>query len=204
LNPTAPILRCKYSDINPKELLNIGAFDLSRALVVDPMFLDENQEHQHDSTVTSVAFKYNIDVNTELLYSWIERLVADMGPTLYRYKGVISVKGKDEKFVFQGVGAFCEGVFGELWKDHEQRESRFVFIGKNLDTELLTSGFEACLVTKDLRFNVGDTVLANCEDEFIQGKVVKQWDDGNAYLVELDDGDEVWAPVDIDHYIRAI
>ena len=31
------------------------------------------------------------------------------------------------------------------WKDGEIRESRLVFIGRNLDEEILKTGFEACL-----------------------------------------------------------
>lgn len=41
----------------------------------------------------------------------------------YRYKGVMSVKGMHEKFVFQGVGMLFSGGFtGARWKRHESRE----------------------------------------------------------------------------------
>ena len=96
---------------------------------------------------------------------------------------------------------FCStGDFQGKWKKNEVRESRFVFIGKNLDIEFLKAGFEACRAGP-LRFPVGTVVEANC-GKFTRGKILKQWDDGNAYRVKLDDGTEVWAPVDVDGYVR--
>ncbi len=203
LNPTAQIMRCKFSGIDPKELLNVNAFELSRVLEFDPEFLDDNQEHQHDSSVTSVACKVEGEMNIEMLNNWIERLITEDGANLYRYKGIIAVKGKNEKFIFQGVGMLFTGTFEGKWKKEEKRESCFVFIGKNLDTEFLKCGFDACLVTKDLRFKVGDAVMANC-GSFKKGKILKLWDDGNAYRIKLQDGEEVWAPIDIDVYVRAV
>jgi len=100
LNPTASIQRTTYSKINPKDILNVKAFELERVLDFDPEFLDEDQEHQHDSTVSSVAVKIEGEVNINLLQSWIQRLVTDDGANLFRYKGVIAVKGMSKKFVF--------------------------------------------------------------------------------------------------------
>ena len=59
-------------------------------------------------------------------------------------------------------------------------------------------------MTGDLRFKVGDAIKAQTEDGWIQGKVLKHWDEGNAYRVKLQDKDttEVWAPIDEDDYIR--
>ena len=127
--------------------------------------------------------------------------ITEDGANLYRYKGVLAVKGKDEKFVFQGVGMLCNGGFEGTWKANEKRISRFVFIGKNLNKDFLIQGFEACLVTKPLRFEVGTKVEANV-GSFKEGKILKQWDDGNAYRIKLNDGTEVWAPIDIDVYVR--
>ena len=205
LNPTASILRTQQSKLDPKELLNLQAFELKRVLDFDPEFLQENQEHLHDSSVTSVAVKVTGNVNITLLERWIQRLIQEEGANLYRYKGVLAVKGMDEKFVFQGVGMMFNGGFQPmLWKEpEEKRESRFIFIGKHLDHEFLRMGFHACLVGHELRFAIGDEVEANV-GKFVKGKVLKQWDEGNAYRIELHDGSntQVWAPVDIDVYIR--
>ena len=202
LNPTVPILRATHSKISPKELLNIKAFDLDRVLQFDPEFLDPDQEHEHDSTVTSVASKFEGELNVNMMSRWIQRLITEDGANLYRYKGILAVKGKDEKFVFQGVGMLFNGSFEGRWKKNEKRESRFVFIGKDLDGDFLKYGLEACRVTEDLRFSVGDAVEANC-GEFKKGKILKQWDDGNAYRIKLSDGVDVWAPIDVDAYVRA-
>lgn len=207
LNPQAPILRCSFSKISPKELLNLGAFDLKRVLEFEPEFLDDpDAEHEHDSTVKSVSVKVEDEVNIMMLERWIQRLITEDGANLYRYKGVIAVKGKDEKFVFQGVGMMFSGSFEGSWKPNEKRDSRFVFIGKNLDTEFLKYGFEACCVSKTvLRFPVGTVVEANV-GKWTPGTVVKQWDDGNAYRIRLNDGNgtEVWAPVDVNAYVRPL
>jgi len=207
LNPAAPVVRTQQSKISPKELLNIQAFDLDRVLEFEPDFLDEDGEHMHDETVTSVACKVKGDpVNVNLMQRWIQRLVTEDGANLYRYKGVLAVKGMDQKFVFQGVGMIFSGGFDERkWSEpEEERESRFVFIGKNLNHEFLRDGFMACRVSEDLRFKVGDAVEANV-GKFEKGTVVRQWDEGNAYRIELDGADKVnvWAPIDIDAYVRA-
>lgn len=205
LNPTAAIVRATHGDVSPKELLNIGAFELDRVLEFDPGFLDDKQEHQHDSTITSVSTKIPGDVNMEMLQRWLERLISEEGANLYRYKGIIAVKGLDEKFVFQGVGMLFSGTRHGKWKAGEPRESRFVFIGKNLDAPFLKETFESLRVTKELRFAVGDEVEANI-GQFVKGRVIGLWDDGNAYRVRIQDKGgretDVWAPVDVDAYVR--
>ena len=45
----------------------------------------------------------------------------------------------------QGVHSLFEGMPGRPWNEGEKRASRMVFIGRDLDAELLKEGFEACL-----------------------------------------------------------
>jgi len=142
LNPTASIQRCKHSQINPNDILNIGAFELKRVLDFDPEFLKEDAEHEHDSSVSSLGVRCDGDVNYHMLQMWIQRLIVDDGANLYRYKGIIAVKGMENKYLFQGVGMLFTGGFVDAkWKKNETRESRFVFIGKNLDHEFYKNAF---------------------------------------------------------------
>jgi len=206
MNPTCSIKRTQHARISPDELLNIGAFELDRVLDFDPEFLDENQEHQHDKTVSSVSCKFKGNVNHLLLNSWIRRLITEEGANLYRYKGIIAVKGFPDKFVFQGVGMLFTGEFSDQkWTVPEsERESIFVFIGKHLDHDFLRDCFKSCLENSNLRFKVGDEVQCNI-GVFADGVVTRQWDEGNAYRVEIQDAQKtnVWAPIDVDTYIRS-
>lgn len=186
-------------------LLNIGAFDLKRVLDFEPEFLDDpDAEHEHDKRIVSTSSKFEGEVNIAMVERWIQRLIMEDGANLYRYKGLIAVKGKDEKFVFQGVGMMFSGNFQGSWKPDEKRESRFVFIGKDLDVAFLKEGFEACRVVNKLRFEVGSTVEANI-GKWEQGVIIKQWDDGNAYRIQLyADNTHCWAPIDINAYVRPV
>jgi len=206
LNPTTNITRCQYSKVPPNELLNIQAFALDRVLDFEPDFLDEDAEHMHDESVTSVSCKIKGSVNEMMLSRWIQRLIGEEGANLYRYKGILSVKGRAQKFIFQGVGMLFNGDFSQqMWSIPEpERENIFVFIGKNLDHDWLKDCFKACLVDETLRFKVGDKVQCNI-GKFVDGVVLKQWDDGNAYRIEVQDEKKtnVWAPIDVDAYVRS-
>ena len=130
---------------------------------------------------------------------------------LFRYKGVINVVGEDRKFVFQGVHMLFSGDFTEEWTKDEVRDSRFVFIGRNLDKDEITTNFLGCSVDLNLRFEVGTKVLCRRRkgkrkgstlQAYDKGVVIKQWDEGNPYRVRLDKGDlEIWAPDDVDEII---
>ena len=207
LNPTTTIQRTKYSKINPREILNVQAFALNRVLDFDPEFLNEDQEHLHDKSVSSVGVKVKGDVDLDLLRVWISRVIRKDGANLYRYKGIIAVENIEKKFVFQGVGMLFDGDFQGEWKKNEPRESRFCFIGKDLDHQFYKDGFLACTLEKkkNLRFKIGDMVEANI-GKYTLGKVIAIWDEGNAYRIEIQNADKtnVWAPVDIDGYVRAV
>ena len=205
INGFAPIFRTHNSLIDPKELINIGSFDLERTLDMDPEFLDTDAEHEHDQRVTSTSSRFEGELNVNKLENWIGGLMRDKAQDLFRYKGVLAVKGMDEKYVFQGVHMLFGGEFSTdigLWKKDEKRECSFVFIGRDLDHQALESGLLEC-VAEELRFNVGDTVYANI-GEFTEGKILKCWDQGNPYRVEIqnDEKSNVWVPLDVDEYVR--
>tara|TARA_B100000674_G_scaffold50565_1_gene34963 strand:+ start:150 stop:1340 length:1191 start_codon:yes stop_codon:yes gene_type:complete len=205
INNHAPIFRTENSLIDPKELINIGSFDLDRTLEMDPEFLDTDAEHEHDQRVTSTSARFEGDLNVNKLERWIGTLMRDKGEDLFRYKGVLSVKGMDEKFVFQGVHMLFSGDYSKeigLWKEGETRECRFVFIGRDLDHKALQDGLMEC-IAEELRFNVGDTVYANVGD-FTEGKILKCWDQGNPYRVEIQNERKtnVWVPIDSDQFVR--
>ena len=204
INRFAPMYHTENSIIDPANLINIGSFDLEKTLEMDPEFLDTEAEHEHDDRVTSTSSKFEGALNVNKLERWIGELMRDKGEDLFRYKGVLAVKGMDKKFVFQGVHMLFGGGFSSEvapWKEGETRECRFVFIGRDLDHEELQKGLMDCKA-EELRFNVGDTVYANI-GEFTEGRILKCWDEGNPYRVEIQNAERsnVWVPIDNNDYV---
>jgi len=69
------------------------------------------------------------------------------------------VKDEERRLVFQAVHMILEGDFQREWKDGEDRSSRMVFIGRNLDEALLRVGFQACATSALVRFGVSMVTL---------------------------------------------
>lgn len=201
MNKGVEIIETVQSKVAPQRLLNRDAFNLDRVLEMEPDFLEDG-DHMHDETVSSVGFSFDYDLDQALLQKLISMMLQTMGTDLFRYKGVLPIKGMKQKFVFQGVHMLFNGNFSDEWGEDEPRKGRFIFIGKNLDRKSLTESFEACRA-KDLRFKIGDKCYVNI-GSFQPGIVQKHWDEGNAYRVHVESkGYDVWAPEDKDHYIRS-
>ena len=71
-------------------------------------------------------------------------MISRFGIDMLRYKGVLNVKGTDNKVVFQGVQQLMGSDLVEKW-EAGPRESKLVFIGKKLPKEIFLQGLELCL-----------------------------------------------------------
>jgi G3E family GTPase len=145
INPVARLLTSHKADVPMQELLGVQAFELERALSLDPGFLAEEHAHEHDDAVGSVALVEERPMDMEKLGSWISELVSSRGPDLFRMKGIIQLAGKDERYVLQSVHMLVDGDFDRPWKAGERRRSEFVIIGRDLDAEALRASFLACV-----------------------------------------------------------
>lgn len=152
MNAMAKIYRTTDAQVEMDSILGVGAFDLSRALEIDPNFLGEDA-HEHDETVGSVAIAELGVLNFERLNTWIGELLRNQGPDIFRMKGILNIEGENNRFVFQGVHMLFDGrAVSEAfpkgtrpWKPNETRKNELVFIGRNLDEAQLKEGFRACL-----------------------------------------------------------
>ena len=146
INRGAGIVRTQNAKVDLCQVLDIGAFDLQRVLTDDPAFLEQD-DHQHDQSVSSVGFLIDGDVDVEKLNSWLGELLASKGVDIFRSKGILALAGQDRQYVFQGVHMLFDGTEGRPWREQESRTNRLVFIGRNLDRSELETAFRECLVT---------------------------------------------------------
>ena len=144
MNLMCKIYRTQNSEIEMDAVLGVGAFQLDRALQIDPEFLGEDA-HEHDDTVKSVAIVEVGELNLPKVNAWISRLLREQGVDIFRMKGILNIKGIEERFVFQGVHMLFDATRDRLWNPDENRQNELVFIGRNLDSEQLKSDFLACM-----------------------------------------------------------
>jgi G3E family GTPase len=168
INPYAKLHRTQRSQIALDEVLGRNAFDLDRILDIEPEFLTAEEhdhdhdhhhdhgdghhhhhggglKHYHDEDMQSLALNTDKPLSPDKFFPWIQDLVATDGPSILRCKGILNFKDDADRFVFQGVHMILDGDHQRPWKDGEKRDSRIVFIGRNLPEEKIRKGFESCV-----------------------------------------------------------
>ncbi len=170
MNPRAPIKAVDFGKIAISEVLDLKGFNLNAKLELDPDFLaaEEHHDHEHhhdehchdDCThahhdhhhahhsdeVAAFVYKTTRPFNTEKLDYYLGGLAQVYGPRMLRYKGVLYMEHADRKVIFQGVHQIMGTDIGGKWAEDEIKESKMVFIGKNLPKEIFIQGLEQCLV----------------------------------------------------------
>jgi G3E family GTPase len=101
--------------------------------------------HTHDDEVASVGLTTDRPLDLKKTNQWLSGYVQAHGPDVYRLKGVLSLEGRDRRYVVQGVHMLIDGREDEAWRTEERRVSQLVFIGKHLDRKELEAGFFGCV-----------------------------------------------------------
>ena len=164
INPAAPILFSHHGVIDPRHVIGLGLYDASRKTLdvqnwlkaddypqvhshehADAHRADHDSDHddhqhdvnRHDPHIRAFCFTIEEPVSGYSFDLWIGALTTLVGPDLLRVKGLIHVAGHDRPMVIHGVQhIFHPPVFLKAWPS-EDRRSRIVFIGYDLDEAVL-------------------------------------------------------------------
>jgi G3E family GTPase len=144
MNPRAPLKKVHFGNAPIEEVLDIRGFNLNAILELDPEFLGDTH-HDHHDEVESFVFRSEKPFDGDKLEQFLSGMIQVYGPDLLRYKGVLWMKGKNNRVVFQGVHMMMGGDMGKPWAKGEKKGSVLVFIGKKLPKDLFIAGLEQCL-----------------------------------------------------------
>jgi len=144
INRSARILPTHRAGVPIAELLDRGSFDLGRILEMEPDFLTGEDDHEHDDAVTSVSLTSDTPLDRQRFNQWIGTVLGEKGQDLLRTKGILHFQGDNQRFAFQAVHMIADGDYVGAWKPGDPRQSRIVFIGRELNRPELRRGFEAC------------------------------------------------------------
>ncbi|WP_439575816.1 CobW family GTP-binding protein [Phreatobacter sp.] len=100
-------------------------------------------KHYHDEHMQSVSLRTDKPLDPDTFFPWIQDLTQVEGPKILRCKGIVAFRDDPDRFVFQGVHMILDGDHQRAWREDEKRESRLVFIGRDLPIDKIRKGFEA-------------------------------------------------------------
>src|SRR6185437_5892167 len=153
MNPRAPQSMVAFGDVPLAEVFDVGGFNLSPDLELDPKLPcanhdhhDHTHHHHHDDDVKSFVFRSERPLHGARFAQFMNAIVKGYGPALLRYKGVLNMAGEDRKVIFQGVHQLMSHHAGASWAPGDARQSRLVFIGLDLPQELMMRSLQQCLV----------------------------------------------------------
>lgn len=173
LNEGAQILRSNYARVDLRQILGIGGFTPGLAVLDDSEeehghgpdhghdhdgdhVCDEHcghdhehehehaHAHRHDPSVTSVSLVFDRPFDGDRLASAVRALLAAQGDDLFRIKGIVAVAGSERRHILQAVHRQLDLHAGEPWMD-APRDSKLVFIGRNLNRARLQTMLGICL-----------------------------------------------------------
>jgi len=173
INPYAKLHRTERCKVALADVLERGAFDLDRILEIEPEFLEADDHHHHDhdhdhhhhhghdhdrdhshglkhyhdEDMQSLSLSSDKPLDPTRFMPWLQDLMANEGQKILRSKGILAFSDDDDRYVFQGVHMMLEGDHQRPWKEGEPRQSRVVFIGRELPEQMIREGFESCIVS---------------------------------------------------------
>lgn len=146
LNPVAVLVRTDHSRIAAADLFGVRRFSLPNLLALEPDLLNGgDHDHEHDTTIQSCCIVADRPLHPERFNRWINQLIQLEGTTLMRSKGVLHFHAEARQFHFHSVHMLVNAQPGRRWHDTESRESKLVFIGRNLCAETLREGLLSCV-----------------------------------------------------------
>jgi G3E family GTPase len=156
LNPGAPIRRVIAGNVAPDFLFGAGGFDPARKIADVAAWLAAEAAHhhhhhhhdpnRHDARIQAFGLTFADPLPWEGLATWLEMLAITRGASILRMKGILNLQGEDRPLVLHGVQhVFHPPERLEAWPAGYDRQSRLVFILRDLDRAVVEEGLAAFL-----------------------------------------------------------
>ncbi|MFM9435287.1 G3E family GTPase [Janthinobacterium sp. CG_23.3] len=144
INCRARIQKVSFGNVPIKEIIDIRGFNLNQVLELEPEFLADAVP-RHGDGVGSFVYRNAEPMDLRLIEEFLDAIVQVFGAQMMRYKGILHIAGAPCRAVFQGVHMLMGCELGANWGEREYRETRMVFIGKDLPRTMLQNGLDRCV-----------------------------------------------------------
>ncbi|XP_015584396.1 COBW domain-containing protein 1 isoform X1 [Ricinus communis] len=152
INSLANIIHSVRCHVDLSKILNCQAYDATHHSHLETL-LEESKSLStrdiHDGGVRTVCICESQQVDLDKVRLWLEEILWDKKDDMdvYRCKGVLKVQNSDELHTLQAVREIYDIVPARKWKGSENPMNKIVFIGHNLNENVLIDSFRGCAVT---------------------------------------------------------
>ncbi|KAL0979132.1 hypothetical protein UPYG_G00181150 [Umbra pygmaea] len=150
INGLVKILETQKSRVDLSQVLDLHSFDNKDGInLAEKLSLVKTTRPHLDESILTVTFEAAGSVSEDVLNVFIQNLLWEkafknkvgLPMNVIRLKGIVSIAGQPHQVMLQGVHELYElDETPQLWGE-EPRVNRLVFIGRNLDRELLQENF---------------------------------------------------------------
>ena len=178
LNPSAKIIESSYSKVNPSDILNTGLFDFEEAEQsagwIEELNKEEHTPETEEYGISSFVYRSRMPFDPERFMSFIQN---EFPNNVIRSKGMFWLASRPEQALIWGQagGSLKADSAGVWWSSMSfekrsqygsfvenqaliesdwdttfgDRKNEIVFIGQEMDQELITAMLDNCLLTED-------------------------------------------------------
>ncbi|XP_030593622.1 zinc-regulated GTPase metalloprotein activator 1 isoform X1 [Archocentrus centrarchus] len=150
INGLVKIIETQRSRVDLSEVLDLHSFDSKDgANLAEKLQLIKPTRPHLDKSILTVTFEVAGDLSEDALNAFIQDLLWEKNfcnkegqlMSVIRLKGIVSFAGKAHQVMLQGVHELYElNEMQQLWEEN-LRINRLVFIGRNLDKDILQEKF---------------------------------------------------------------
>jgi G3E family GTPase len=146
LNKFAKVLETSYSNIAGANLLDTFSYDPSKIFqfILNLEGKSNNKESVHG--IENMLFTTDKPMDQMQLGMWLDAFLQFNQDTIYRIKGILNIAGVDNRIVLQSVHTQIQATVGKAWEKDENKESKIVIIGKDLNKAAISKNLEELTV----------------------------------------------------------
>lgn len=150
INPFAGMAFCDFAETNTQPLLNLKAYKKEKTQFRLGVNITQNQpfvftKPQSHHNIVTQGFIIGESLDLLKIRHYFTVMLFIQGAYFYRIKGILNIEGLDRKLIIQSVKGAPVFTDGDAWQLNELRETRIVFIGKELKREILEKGLRQCI-----------------------------------------------------------
>lgn len=146
LNPLLRIINTEHADYKDEQLVGCETFNpILFENTFNQLSFDNSKQHNAKQSIKSISIRIDGNFDKAKFLFWMEYYLLLNQSTIIRAKGILSFEGESRKQIFQAVKAAFELNDSYFWSNDEKRESKLIFIGKQLEEESIKNGLQTLM-----------------------------------------------------------